>query len=119
MRVLAFVFLSFSMLFSFEIKVNGTVSKIEYEYVDNEYITSKNLVFDDNTNLMVKFNKITPELVKSFEEKYDLEIISVLVTGFYIYKTNGDILGKLSSILVDDANIKSVVPAWRTKVRNR
>lgn len=120
MRFLLFVFLGVSTLFSFEIKINDILKTVEYKYENEEYITSQNLSFTNSSNLMIKFKVITPELINEFENRYELELISVLVSGYYVYKVGeGRSIDTLSAILVDDSNIYTLVPAWKTKVQKK
>ena len=119
MRLLIGLIILITTVFSFEIKTNNNIVIVDIEYYENEYVTSTNYTFKEDVNLMVKFNKEFPEEIKLFEEKYFLELVKVLATGYYIYKTDSNVIDKISEILVDDKNINTIFPAWKRKFEKR
>lgn len=96
---------------SMQIKIDNVKSNVNYEYKDGSLLTDNQKIFKEKSEIMVRFNKETPELISQFESKYDLELIKVLTNGFYIYKTNINTIDKIN-LLIDEKNIKSVFPAW-------
>lgn len=111
MKLFLIFILSFVSLFAFEIKDNNILMDIEFEYDNTAYITSNQQRFKDDSNILIKFNNENYEDIQAFETKYDLELKSVLVSGYYIYKTNGNILELISNISKEE-NIKTVKPKW-------
>jgi len=116
MRYFLILMIFITQIFAFNIKDNGAMKSIKYNYNDGIYTTLDGLIFKDNSNILVEFYKQTPALIKEFEEQYDLELQEVLVIGYYVYKLkNGNILEALSSIS-NHSNVKTVKPNWAQKV---
>jgi len=85
---------------------NGISNDVRYRY--GEY------KFYNNSFLLVKFNQITPELISSFEDKFGLKLVQILVIGYYVYQFDGDINEKVSLISKEE-NVLSVKPNWISK----
>jgi hypothetical protein len=84
--------------------------------VGDEYITSHNYTFTNNTKIVIKFKKITPELINEFESKYNLQLNQILIIGDYIYSHNSDNIIELMKLIENDGNVKSMIPLWEKSV---
>lgn len=118
MRFILVLIMLFGNTFAFEIKEENKKINISYEILDGKYLTSNKYIFDDNTDIMIKFKKVTPQLISDFENRYNLELQEVLVIGFYRYKINSDLLGVLSNLIEED-NIQTVKPNWKKTMQKR
>ena len=103
--------------YKFSIKDNGKIKNILVKDIGSNYITSKNYSFKDSSNILIKFENISPEFINSFETKYGLELKKVLIIGDYIYThKSGDILQLINNIS-NEENIKTVKPLWTISVK--
>lgn len=118
MKLFIIFILSILNISAFEIKENNIVSNIEFESEGMVYITSNNLRFKDSSNILIKFNNENYENINAFEQKYDLELKNVLISGYYVYKSNENILEIVSNISKEE-NIKTVKPNWYKLQRKR
>lgn len=89
-----------------DVVTNGVLSEVKYRYGIYK--------FYNNSSVLVKFNEITPELISSFEEKFGLKLVQILVVGYYVYQFDGDINEKVSLISKEE-NVLSVKPNWSLK----
>lgn len=96
---------------SMQIKHNNLKMNLDYEYLSGVYVTSNDYNFKSDSSIMIIFNEETPEKIKRIEETYNLQLQEVLVNGYYIYKIDTNTIDKIDS-LIDEKNIKSVVPKW-------
>jgi hypothetical protein len=120
---IAIVFLVYGCASDFTkytIKKDNKLKTVLVKKVDNNYITSKNYIFTDDTKLDIKFNTVEPKLIADFEEKYHLQMEHILIVGDFIYSIpqNSDILDLISQIS-NESNVKSVLPLWNKKVNLR
>ncbi|MDD2905127.1 MAG: hypothetical protein PHH41_03770 [Sulfurimonas sp.] len=99
---------------NFQIKEDGKV--IEITFLNNgstyegigEY---QGMKYNENSDILVSFKEITPEIVDTFEAKYDLKFKQILVIGYYIYGVNSNINDVIQSISKEE-NIHTVKPNW-------
>lgn len=100
------------------IKKDSVKKEIAYEYLADKYITSERNIFDESTNIMIKFQNENIELIKIFEEKYNLKLESILRIGYYIYSSDANVIDKINEV-IDEDNIKTIFPAWKKTVNRR
>lgn len=117
MKIFLLLVFLFGNLIAFEIKENNKIYKLNYEYSDDTYITDEKYTFDDDSEILIKFNEETSDLISEFENKYFFELQEVLITGYYIYKCKVSPLEILPE-LIEEENIKTAKPNWR-KIKNR
>jgi len=116
MKTLLLAFFIFCFVFTisngieFTIKQDNKTKTIDATQTQSGFMAG-GFVFDNNAYLQVEFNEITPQKVKEFESKYNLELKQVMVIGAYIYKHNSDIFLLLDEIS-KEKNIKSAKPLW-------
>jgi hypothetical protein len=104
---------------NYSIKQNGKITNIKVKNIDNSFITSQNYSFTNSSNIAIRFNNITPDLIDQFEKEYNLKLESILIIGDYIYSHNSnDILELIERISGENENIKEIKPLWQ-KTANR
>ncbi len=96
------------------LKENNYVQKINSKKYSTSYEVSyqfNTFRYNEKTDILVKFKHITPPEVSNFENKYNLRRKRVLIIGYYLYATQGNIHALLEEIS-DESNILSVRPDW-------
>ena len=99
------------------IKYNNKLKVIKAKIYNNKIITSQKYSFTNSSNLQIKFNKITPDIIKDFEQNYNLRLVEVLVIGDYIYSHNSNDILNLIKQISSNENIKSIKPLWSIPFR--
>jgi hypothetical protein len=96
------------------IKNSNKIVKIQVKEENNQLITSNDYIFNNSSTIQIRFNNITPNIIKEFEKRYNLKLKNVLVIGDYIYKHNSKDILKLIEEIVNnqDDNIIHVKPSW-------
>lgn len=95
-------------------KQNDKIKNINIKQIGDKFITSKNYSFTNKSNISIRFNSITPELISAFESKYNLELQSILIIGDYIYShTSDDIVSMIEEISKENDNIQTITPLWQ------
>ena len=96
------------------IKNSNKIVKIQVKEENNQLITSNGYIFNNSSTIQIRFNNITPNIIKEFEKRYNLKLKNVLVIGDYIYKHNSKDILKLIEEIVNnqDDNIIHVKPSW-------
>lgn len=118
-KILIFLMgLTLSAYASMQIKVDNTKIDVDYEFTDGKIMTSHKRVFEEKSEIMVRFTTETPELISQFENRYNLELVQVLTSGFYIYKVDTNTIDKIDS-LIDESNVRTVFPAWSKLYRKK
>lgn len=115
---LLILILIFNLNAEMYIKKDSVKKEIVYEYLADKYITSERNIFDESTNIMIKFQNENIELIKIFEEKYNLKLESILRIGYYIYSSDANVIDKINEV-IDEDNIKTIFPAWKKTVNRR
>jgi hypothetical protein len=110
--IIIFILSSFTLALEFEIKENNKLKTMYLQPTQTGFMVDDNFIFNNNNNLQIKFNQVTPELVKMFELKYNLELKEVMVIGIYIYKHNSDDIATLIEDILTEDNIKTIKPLW-------
>ena len=96
------------------IKNSNKIVKIQVKEENNQLTTSNDYIFNNSSTIQIRFNNITPNIIKEFEKRYNLKLKNVLVIGDYIYKHNSKDILKLIEEIVNnqDDNIIHVKPSW-------
>jgi hypothetical protein len=102
------------------IKSNNTIKSIPAKIDNDIYIVEKAIqyikYFNADSNLIIKFNTIEPELINNFEESNMISNIKILANGEFIYSINNNEIISLLESLSNDTNVKSVTPIINTTI---
>ena len=101
---------------NYNIKQNDKVKQIQVSQNGENYVTSKKYSFKNNTNLVIKFKTITPELINDFETTYNLQLVKIMITGGYIYSHNSTNILETIEVIVSEENVLSVSPLWKKSI---
>lgn len=112
MRYFLIVLLFLGNIFAFEIKKNNEIISVDFNLIDNGFITNDKKSFSKSSDLLIKFNEENYELINDFETKYNLRLKRVLIIGYYLYESNGDTLDLISKI-INEENVKTIKPNWK------
>jgi len=72
--------------------------------------------YQNTSDILVEFYKITPELISSFEAKYNLKLKKIMFIGYYVYGREGEI-NEVVKQIANEANVKTVKPNWSYAVK--
>jgi hypothetical protein len=93
-------------------KINGKKEDLSIRQDGANYIsnsTQNKFRYQNTSDILVEFYKITPELITSFEGKYNLKRKKIMVIGYYVYKIEGNI-NEVVKQISNEANVKTVKP---------
>jgi hypothetical protein len=99
------------------LKENGKVVEMEIKYDGINYLGKKQndeISYKENSNILILFKKISPELIDSFEQKYNLKFKQIMIMGYYVYEIDRGINNLVGAISYEP-NVLVVKPDWITK----
>ena len=102
---------------NYNIKQNNNIKTISVQQKGDTFIASKKYSFNNNTNIVIKFEQITPELISEFETKYSLQLEQIMITGSYIYSHKSTNILETIEFISNEANVIEVLPLWRKSIR--
>jgi hypothetical protein len=96
------------------IKKNGSQKKLELTENKGTYTIKNGKFFKSSTRLIVKFKQEIPELISEFEQRYNLTLDRVLITGNYIYSHKTDIISLLEEVATEP-NLTRAEPLFKKR----
>jgi hypothetical protein len=98
------------------IKQNNNIKSIKIKKVEDNYITSNNYAFKNNSKIAIRFNEISPDTIKEFEIRHNLKLEQILIIGDYIYSHKSNDILTLIKLITDENNVKQIVPLWNKSI---